>query len=109
MSKKPVYAAVVEANRRAQREVAASLGLKLKSEARRRYAVRCAITDRELRGLSFLADSLGEHIKQDLGTGDAEGDEQAREAMRWVGRMTSYAYAHPLRRAAGRADRKGSR
>ncbi len=32
MTKKPVYAAVVEANRRAQREVAVSLGIKLKSE-----------------------------------------------------------------------------
>lgn len=32
MSEKPVYAAVVEANRRAQREVAESLGIGLKSE-----------------------------------------------------------------------------
>lgn len=32
MSQKPVYTAVVEANRRAQREVAISLGRTLKSE-----------------------------------------------------------------------------
>jgi hypothetical protein len=74
----------------------------VKDDLGKRFIVRLTITADELRGLGLLADSLGEHLREGLGTGDEAGDRSARAAAAWVGRASSYAYAHPQRRRRSR-------
>jgi putative protein kinase ArgK-like GTPase of G3E family len=66
-----------------------------------RHKVYTTISDEELRGLTFLIDSFGEHLKEDRGTGDEADDRAARAAAKWIWKMQKYAYAHPIRRKAG--------
>ena len=49
--------------------------------------VTIELTEVELRGLWFIADSFSCHQAEGLGTGDANDDAAAREAGRWISRL----------------------
>lgn len=59
--------------------------------ARKRY-ITIEISEDELRGLGFLADSFSEHLKEGLGTGDAQDDRRGRLACIWLDRLR-YAFS----------------
>ena len=56
-----------------------------------RYEVRISISRDELQGLMFVADSFDMHMREGLGTGDADSDRQARAAARWICRINKHA------------------